>query len=135
MTVRVQPRPKGVSTPLALAASIAVLAPAIAWLHLDRLPITVCLFKTVTGMPCMTCGSTRALGLVGRLDIPGAFHMNPLMASLFVGLLAFAAAELIFRAQGRSIAISFGPREKRVWAFVLAGLVLLNWAYLIAARV
>jgi hypothetical protein len=135
MTVRVEPRRAGLSIPLTLAGLVAVLAPAIAWLHLDRLPVTVCMFKAVTGVPCMTCGATRALGLVGRLDIPGAFHINPLMAALFLGLLAFAAVELAFRAQGRSIAIHVGSLEKRVLAFLAAALVLLNWMYLIAARV
>src|SRR5262249_59448131 len=58
---------------------------AIGVLHLDHLGFTVCLFKAFTGWPCPTCGSTRALGRLFALDLPGALAMNPLVA---VGALA-----------------------------------------------
>lgn len=37
-----------------------------------------CLFKLVTGIPCMTCGMTRACLHALRLDFSGAFYYHPL---------------------------------------------------------
>ena len=53
-------------------------AAAVGLLGLDRLPFSVCLFKALTGLPCPTCGSTRALGRLVHFDLAGALAMNPL---------------------------------------------------------
>lgn len=38
-----------------------------------------CIFRTVTGLYCPGCGSTRALARCLHLDLPGAFSYNPLV--------------------------------------------------------
>ena len=53
-------------------------AAAVGLLRLDRIPLTLCVFKGLTGLPCPTCGSTRALGRLFALDFAGALAMNPL---------------------------------------------------------
>lgn len=102
-------------------------------LHLDHLPWTVCFFKAVTGLPCPACGSTRTLGRFFALDLAGAFAMNPLAATAFVGLLAWGVAEVAARALGRRLVPTLSPAVTRPLAFVATALVALNWGYLIGA--
>lgn len=91
--------------------------------------LPACVFRGVTGLPCPTCGGTRAALALARLDPAGAFQANPLVALglLFLvggGLVAFARA-----LSGRGVA-----EPAHVPAWVRAGLVLVlaaNWAYLI----
>jgi hypothetical protein len=52
-------------------------AAAVSLLGLDRLPLSLCALKVVTGIPCPTCGTTRALACLAHLDLAGAFAMKP----------------------------------------------------------
>ena len=49
-----------------------------AWVILDR----ECLFKSVFGVPCPTCGMTRAVMSLARLDFGSAFRYHPLVFTL-----------------------------------------------------
>jgi hypothetical protein len=37
-----------------------------------------CIFKKIAGIPCPSCGSTRAMLLLARGDVYGSLMMNPL---------------------------------------------------------
>lgn len=107
---------------------------AVAVLHLDRLPFLMCAFKGITGLPCPTCGSTRALGRLFHLDLVGALTMNPL-ATLAAALVAvWALVDLVLLPRRRALSIEV-PRPRLAWglrALALA-LFLANWVYLLAA--
>ena len=47
---------------------------------------TVCLFKTVTHLPCPSCGTTRALVMLMKGDIGGSIAFNPLGILLALAL-------------------------------------------------
>ena len=64
-----------------LAACALAATTLVSVLHLDRLPFSLCVFKALTGWPCMTCGTTRALGRLAHFDVAGALAMNPLVAA------------------------------------------------------
>lgn len=110
-----------------------VAAGAIGLLGLDRIPFAFCVFKGLTGWPCPTCGSTRAVGQLFGLDLAGALAMNPLTTVVAVVIAAWALADLVLLPRRRSLRVGLSPTAAR-W-FRLAALVvfLANWIYLLAA--
>jgi hypothetical protein len=88
-----------------------------------------CLFRSVTGLPCPTCGATHAVVALSRLDWSTALAANPLatigaLALLLSGLAAGTAALL-----GHPLREPrWGPRLR--WPILL--LVLLNWVWVLA---
>lgn len=102
-------------------------------LHLDRLPVSFCVFKALTDLPCPTCGATRALGRLFALDISGAASMNPLVAAAALGLAAWGVADLALLTRGRSLAVDVSPPAGRALRVAAVGVIALNWAYLLHA--
>jgi hypothetical protein len=118
----------------AILAGIAVLgAAAVGLLHLDALPFTFCVFKTATGLPCLTCGTTRALARLFHGDLGGAFGMNPLAAAGSLSLLPWAVADLALVTRGRALRLDLGPGAARAARVCAVAAAALNWAYLVAA--
>lgn len=130
--VRLLARP-GPPLGLIFAAIGALAALVVGLLRLDRLPVPLCYVKALSGMPCPTCGSTRALGRLFDADLAGAFAMNPLAALLALGLLLWGAADLALLRRGRALAVELEPPLGR-WLRIAAILAILaNWAYLVAS--
>jgi hypothetical protein len=92
-------------------------------------PVTLCLFKRLTHLPCPTCGSGRMVLAMLRGQVVQAWLCNPLVFTLG------AAAALVLAARfatGKSLKIEFSQSLKR-WLWVAIALaVAANWAYLIA---
>jgi hypothetical protein len=105
---------------------------AVGFLHLDHLPITLCLFKLTTGLPCLTCGSTRAFGRLFHLDPLGALAMNPLMAAAALVVAAWGVADLALLPSRSALRLAVGAREERALWFASVLALVLNWAYVIA---
>ena len=110
-----------------------VVAAVVGVLHLDRLPGTFCAFKAVTGLPCMSCGTTRAFARLYSLDLPGAVAMNPLSAAVALALVPWGMADFALLAKGRAVALEVSPRLAPVVRVSAVALVFANWAYLIVA--
>jgi hypothetical protein len=90
-----------------------------------------CPFRALTGLPCATCGSTRAALALLRLDLGAALRWNPLAA---IGLPLFVAAGLTAGALwllGRDV-----PEPRLPLALRVASLAAIaaNWVYLLAVR-
>ena len=111
----------------ALAAMLAV-----GLLNLDRLPLTVCTFKAFTGFACMTCGATRALGLLSRGEVAAALAMNPLATVAMLALVPWALADLALLPRGRAVGLDLAPGVARVVRVAVVTLVAANWVYLLA---
>jgi hypothetical protein len=108
-------------------------AAAVSLLRLDRIPLTLCVFKGLTGLPCPTCGSTRTFGRLFALDFAGALAMNPLTTLVAVLVAGWAAADLVLLPRRQALGLDVPERlgfVLRVGALVL---FLANWVYLIAA--
>ena len=111
----------------------AVIAVAVAVLHLDRLPILVCLFRAATGIPCLTCGATRALGELVTGDVAGALAMNPLATLGAFALVPWGLGDLALMTRGRALSLEAAPAAARVLRVLAVLAVIANWAYLVAA--
>ncbi len=114
-------------------AAIGVLgALAVKLLGLYRLPITLCYFKGFTGIPCFTCGSTRAAAHLAVLDFAGAFALNPLATLVAVALALWGLTELLLLPWKLALRLEIAPglHPWLRWTAVVLGVA--NWLYLIA---
>lgn len=110
------------------AAGVGVLF-ALRALHLH--PV-VCTFKAVTGVPCLTCGGTRATWRLLAFDPAGALALNPLATVAVVAVSLWALADLLLLSRGSALRLRLSPRAANVARIGGALALLLNWAYLIA---
>jgi len=95
--------------------------------HLGR-PVSFCILKRLSGVPCPTCGFTRGGLTFLQGHIFGAWLHNPLLFT-FLGLFILATAMRIFFARAVKIRLT---RTERIIAWILAlALFFANWAYVI----
>ena len=93
-----------------------------------------CTFKSFLGIPCPTCGVTRAVLELSNLDVASALKINPL-ATLSIMVLVLGGLVV-----GVSTLGGHPPREPR-WdlrPLERLGLVLVvvaNWAYLVTSGI
>lgn len=91
-------------------------------------PIT-CTMRRVTGVPCATCGSTRAALALTRGDAVSALRYNPFVT---IGGVALAGVGVLRIGVGRRVELGLGRGGRRV-AWCLVGVAFAaNWAYVIA---
>jgi hypothetical protein len=126
-------RPGGVPVGAILAACALASMAAVTLMHLARLPFSLCVFKAVTGLPCLSCGTTRALARLSHLDLAGALAMNPLVTLGVLGLVPWAAADLALLPRGRALSLDLSPGAARAARIAAVAAVLLNWVWLVAA--
>ena len=116
---------------IGVAASITGFGLAVCWFVL-HLPWPICLFHTLTGVPCITCGATRAAIACLHGEFLNALRWNPLVFITYCGISLFdvyAVAVLISRS--RRLRPYFSEAEKRICRRVLIVLLLMNWVYLL----
>ncbi len=110
---------------LALVA-ISPLAPQLA----ETTP--ACPIKSISGVPCPTCGATRAAVALAGFDPLAALGLNPLVALAWMGLVVGGIAALALVAAGQSLP-SLPSRLTVSQRLVAVTLVAVNWLYLVVA--
>lgn len=98
------------------------------------LPHFACPLRTLTSIPCLTCGGTRAVEALRAGDLGRALSMNPLVVLTVVAALGFAvyaAAVLVGRVE------PWRPELRRgrgLWALRIGVPVTIaaSWIYLVA---
>ena len=105
------------------AIALIAIAALVALVPIEVVPHFACPMKTLTGLPCLTCGGTRAMFALGRLDPMAALRFNPLVT---VGAFAFAIYVAI-----RLIRRPVELRWSRATMIAAATAAVANWAYLV----
>jgi hypothetical protein len=112
--------------------SIAILALASAWLLPVQDVLPSCPFRSFTGIPCPTCGTTRSLVLLAHGDIAGSLVLNPLFSLAIISALIFFFASLARLPFNRSsLTLTYTRREGSLLRTGITAFVLANWIYLI----
>ena len=93
--------------------------------------LTLCPMKRLLDVPCPTCGATRAVVLLLRGDVCGAFVMQPLAMGTVCLLVPTALAVRLAFGARRTKAFLFAAARAPTFWFVVAAAVLANWAYVI----
>lgn len=91
-----------------------------------------CPFHALTGLPCPSCGATRAALALLRLDVAGALAFNPgavVGGFLYLAYLAWGVRHTVVRGGW--------PRGPRVPGarWIALGALALNWGYLVLRAV
>jgi len=100
----------------------------------DNSGIHLCYFKTVFGIPCPTCGSTRAVLLLTKGDFVGSLLLNPiglLLAIIMIVIPFWLAYDLVTKNDTLFVAYQKFERTVRIkWvAAILIMLMVANWIW------
>ena len=92
-----------------------------------------CPFLALTGLPCPTCGVSRAALALARGDLPEAFARHPCATLAAVLILAAVPWAAVHVCAPRAIPLPrLDPRHAVHAARAFAVALLANWAYLLA---
>lgn len=95
-----------------------------------------CPLHSFVGIPCPTCGTTRAVLALAHGEIFEAVRMNPLVVLGGVLMLACVIGGLLIqRRTGRFPEPEWTPPRRRMLRIAVVSAILLNWGYLVVARV
>ena len=102
------------------------------WLGL-ALPTPLCPLHALAGIPCPTCGSTRAASALVHGDLAAALAWNPIMTLVMIGaaLYVLYAAVVVIRNLPRLRWTTMTQSEFRWIRISVILLLAANWGYLI----
>lgn len=112
----------------AVLAAAAVVGLAV-WPFVEVLPFR-CVFKAVTGLPCLTCGSGRALLALMDGYLIEAARWNPMVPLGAVAAIAYGLyAAWVALTDSPRVRVRVGPSEARYirWAAAVSATVLWSW--------
>lgn len=87
-----------------------------------------CLFKKVTGLPCLTCGLTRSLSRTSHGDISGALRMHLLGPFAFAVICLLGFLSLAALAFGYRLHVRIPPQVRNAAVRMVISLALFAWA-------
>ena len=131
MTARSATREERQLAYLWLAAAVSALALKPLWLAVVP-ALRPCIFRSLTGVPCPTCGTTRAAAAFLDGNLMAALTANPLAAA--AGLLFVVGAPLSVLWAITRWPVPVLPTPLPIWVRIGAVvLILANWLYVITA--
>ena len=117
------------------AVGSASLLLAATWARLVGTLPFACPFRSLTGLPCPTCGATRALAALAAGDFGGSLRLNPAVLPASAATAVYALYALAVVAFGLPrIRVHLSAREATVARRATVFAVALFWAFLIVRR-
>lgn len=131
-----RPEQYKVTAPVLIAvAGVLIILGAAAYKNLTAmgtiLPRPFCLFNKMTGIPCPTCGTTRAFLALVQLDIRTAFGYQPLIMLVTLGSIVLACVDISIWVLSRQQIIPWLLERTRLSSWGLIAVILANWIYVI----
>ena len=101
--------------------------------------VRLCLFRTITDIPCPACGSTRAMLELLHGNFGIAFSYNPISYIQLIFLVVAPALLLYDYARKRQTLFNtynylISQIERPRNAIVLISLIIINWIYIIISQ-
>jgi len=90
-----------------------------------------CTFHKLTGLPCPSCGATRAGIYLGHFQIVRSFLENPIFFILYITLVFYALNSVVGALFHKNIQLQTSRPGKKATLHVVLIVILFNWAYLI----
>lgn len=117
-----------------LSVALAGAALVVLWIAAghEELPRLICPFRHITGIPCFTCGGTRAVLALARGDVRAAFVWNPLVAASAIAAamwLFYAAVVTVLSAP--RVRVRLAERDRSVIRALAWAAIAGNWVFLI----
>ena len=118
------PQPTWAVAVVMLWASLILIALLLSWSANET--VTLCWFRKVFGVPCLTCGGTRSTLSLLQGRWLAALEYNPLVAVGDVLIAAWLVSRVVFR---RSIDIELTSIQRYVFRIVIGLALVANWVY------
>ena len=94
--------------------------------------VSLCWVRNLTGFSCPTCGTTRVVLNLFRLDLSSAFLSNPLVFVLTFLVLSYFILRIFFQ---RDLRLVMDKKESILFWTCLTVVSILNWLYVIITQV
>lgn len=120
-----------------LQSGLVVLALGLSGLAIARLfpqmtaMMPPCLFRSLSGWPCPSCGATHAGLLLSQTRLTAALAANPFFTLLYLGMAVIGLRTLAGLVTGKTIVLHGLSRVPGGPARWLLLALLLNWLYLL----
>ncbi len=120
----------------ALALSLVLLLPLGVWVVQSQYyRPSLCGLKAAVGLPCLTCGSTRATLYLFDGDLMAALAHQPMMMLIYLVFTLWGIVSLGAFAVGKRVRIDLHPRVDLALKIALITIPIANWVYLIWAGI
>ncbi len=109
--------------------SVLIVTACVALAH--AFGVTLCPMKRLLGVPCPTCGTTRAFAELLRGDVLGAVARQPFVISCsLLGLPVLFVIRIVFGRKKMADLLAAATHSAFFWCLAAAA-VLANWIYVI----
>jgi hypothetical protein len=110
---------------------LGALTASLAWVKLAGTPPAYCPMRTVTGLPCLACGSTRSFVALVNGKVAESFRLNPLAFATYVLSAAYApyALACVYLRWPR-VRIRLSRRDWAWIRWVVSMFAVVLWAFL-----